>query len=53
MGAVLAFDAFARDAGADDFRQSVVVDGVQVERVLNLRPHGVGPGLCATHCDLE
>ena len=53
MRAVLALDAFARHAGADHLRQAVIVDGVQVEGVLDLLAHGVGPGLGAAHRDLE
>src|SRR3712207_7164430 len=45
--AVLGLDAFLRDPGADDLRQSVDVDGFDVEAVLHLAPHLLGPRLGA------
>ena len=53
MQAILGLDAFHRDAGADDFRQAVNIDGVHVEGLFDFLPHGVGPRLGAEHADLE
>ena len=50
---VFALDAFTGDAGSDHFGQPVIVDGVQVESVLDLCPHSIGPRLRAAHRNLE
>jgi hypothetical protein len=41
---VLAFDALASDAGADDFRQPVEVDGIDAKSCLDLEAHLLRPG---------
>ena len=46
-------DALVGDAGADDFGQAVDIDGMHVERLLDLAAHGVGPRLGAEDADLE
>src|SRR5262249_58664617 len=53
MRSILALDAFAGNAGTDYLRQSIVVDGVEIECIFNLRPHGIGPWLSAAHRNLE
>ena len=53
MQAVLGLDALAGDARADHLGKAVDVDGVHVEGLLDLGPHGVGPGLGAEDADLE
>ncbi len=53
MRAILAFDAFAGNPRTNDFRQAVVVDGMKIERLFDLRAHRIGPRLGAAHCDLE
>src|SRR5262249_59746135 len=50
---VFALDALTGNAGTDDFRQPIVVDGVQVECVLDLSTHGIGPRLSAAPGNLE
>ena len=51
--AVLGFEAFAGDARADHFGESVDVDGIDREAVLDLAPHRLGPGLGAVNADGE
>jgi hypothetical protein len=51
--AVLGFDTFTGHAGADHFRQTVIVDGVDIEGLLNLLAHGIGPRFGAAHRDLQ
>ena len=45
MKAVLRLDALRRNAGTDDLRQAVDVDGLDPEPLLDLVPHFIGPGL--------
>ena len=51
--AVLGLDALAGDARPDHLRQAVDVDGVHVERLLDLVAHGVGPRLGAEQAHLQ
>ena len=51
--AVLGLDAFAGDAGADDFGQAVDVDGVDAELPLDLGAHALPPRLGAKDADLQ
>src|SRR5262245_45020346 len=51
--AVLAFNAFAGNAWTNDFRQSVIVDGMKIERFFYLGAHRIGPRFGAAHCNLE
>ena len=53
MQPVFGFDAFIGDAGAHHFRQSVDVDRVDAERLLDFRAHGIGPGLGAENADFQ
>ena len=51
--AVLGLDAFAGDAGADDFREPIEVDGIDAESRFDFLAHGVGPRLGAVHTDAQ
>ena len=53
MQAALGLDALRRDAGADDLRQAVDVDGLDPEPLLDLAPHLLGPGLGAEEADAQ
>ena len=50
---VLCLDAFVGNARPHDLGKAIDVDGVHVEGLLDLAPHGVGPGLGAEDPDLE
>ena len=50
---VFRLGAFIGDAGADNFRKPVNIDGVDIERFFDFAAHGFGPGLGAEYADLE
>ena len=49
---VLGLHTFHRNARPHDFAEAVDIDGMHVEGLLDLKPHGVGPRLCAEDADL-
>ena len=43
--------ALAGDAGPQDLRQAIEVDGLDAELILDHAPHGLAPRLGAEHAD--